>query len=114
MSTWNPLTSEAQLSELREASFAKPQLIFKHSVSCGISGHVRHYLEEAAEELQKPLDLHYLDLLSYRSVSNAIASTFGVPHQSPQVIVLKDGEVIHTASHMAIRPESILSKARAS
>lgn len=114
MSAWNSLTTEAQLDELREASFAKPQLIFKHSVSCGISGHVRHYLEDSTEELKKPLDLHYLDLLRYRSVSNAIASTFRVPHQSPQVIVLKDGEVIHTASHMAIRPESILSKTQVS
>jgi len=111
MSVWNSLTSEAQLDELREASFSKPQLIFKHSVSCGISGHVRQYLEDSTEDLQKPMDLHYLDLLRYRSVSNAIASTFQVPHQSPQVIVVKNGEVIHTASHMAIRPESIISKA---
>lgn len=113
MSTWNPLTSEAQLDELREASFAKPQLIFKHSVSCGISGHVRHDLEGSTDKLQKPLDLHYLDLLRYRSVSNAIASSFAVPHQSPQVIILKDGKVIHTASHMAIRPDAIISKTQA-
>lgn len=114
MSVWNSLTSEAQLDELREASFTKPQLIFKHSVSCGISAHVRHYLEDSTADLQKPMDLHYLDLLRYRPVSNAIASIFRVPHQSPQVIVLKDGEVIHTASHMAIRPETILMKAQAS
>lgn len=110
MSVWNSLTSEAQLEELREASFGKPQLIFKHSVTCGISAHARHTLEDSVDELQKPMTLHYLDLLRYRSVSNAVASTFRVPHQSPQVIVLKDGEVLYTASHMAIRVDSILSK----
>ena len=111
MSVWNTLATEAQLNELREASFQKPQLIFKHSVRCGTSAHVRYYLEESATELMGPLDLHYLDLIRYRSVSNEIAHQFQVPHQSPQVLVVKNGEVVYHASHLSIRPELILKVA---
>ncbi len=111
MSVWNTLSTESQLEELREASFHKVQLIFKHSVRCGTSAHVRYHLEEAAADLVGQLNLHYLDLIRYRLVSDAVAATFDVPHQSPQVLVIKNGDVIYHASHQAIRPEAILKQA---
>lgn len=112
MSTWNSLTSEAQLEQLRNASHESPQLIFKHSVQCGTSAHVRHYLENATSELMGHMSLHYLDLIRYRAVSNAIAADFAVPHQSPQVLLISSGKVIYHASHLSIQPSRILGYAQ--
>ncbi|MEL6673761.1 MAG: bacillithiol system redox-active protein YtxJ [Bacteroidota bacterium] len=109
MNVWEPLQDEAKIAAIQEASFQRPQLIFKHSVTCGISAHVQHMLGEAAAKMAEQADLHYLDLLRYRAVSNAVASTLGVVHQSPQVIILKNGEVAYADSHFAIQPAKILS-----
>lgn len=109
MSQWQPLRKEAQLEKIKEASFKKPQLIFKHSVSCGISAQVNHSLERSTESLGEKIDLHYLDLLSYRSVSNKVASEFEVRHQSPQVLLVKDGKVVYHTSHFSIQPAKILA-----
>ncbi|MDP5169598.1 MAG: bacillithiol system redox-active protein YtxJ [Bacteroidia bacterium] len=111
MSFWKTLDSEAQLDELRQASFVRPQLIFKHSVTCGISAQAHANLEEAIADLNEHVELHYLDLLRYRSVSNAIASKFGVPHQSPQAILIRNGEVVYHASHFSINPGKIVRSA---
>ena len=108
MNSWQDISQEAQVKELSEASFNKPQVIFKHSTSCGISAHAQHRLASATRELGESADLHYLDLLRYRPISNKIATDLGVPHQSPQVIVLKDGEVIYKSSHFSIDPQDIV------
>ncbi|MEO0896166.1 MAG: bacillithiol system redox-active protein YtxJ [Bacteroidota bacterium] len=109
MINWQDLQSETQLDSIREKSFDKPQLIFKHSISCGISAYIQDRLDSATTSLGEQFDLHYLDLITYRPVSNKIASDFGVPHQSPQVILIKDGQAIHNASHHSIVPERILA-----
>jgi bacillithiol system protein YtxJ len=49
-------------------------------------------------------DLYYLDLLSYRPISNLISVKFGVKHESPQMIVIKDGKVLFHESHSGINP----------
>lgn len=109
MNTWQPLKKEAQLEEIKEASYQKPQLIFKHSVTCGISAQANHTLEASTEELAEKFDLHYLDLLSFRSVSNKVADEFEVRHQSPQVLLVKEGKVIYHTSHFSIQPAKILA-----
>lgn len=53
------------------------------------------------------MDLYFLDLLRYREISNKIASKFNVPHESPQLIILKEGKVVYDASHGAITAESL-------
>lgn len=111
MKHWQELSSEAQLDALRETSFKRPQLIFKHSISCGISAHVLHGLQASSEQLAGVVDLHYLDLINYRNISNKIASDFGVPHQSPQVILIRDGQAVHNASHFSIAVDLILQAA---
>ncbi|MEL6254477.1 MAG: bacillithiol system redox-active protein YtxJ [Bacteroidota bacterium] len=108
MNKWQPLTEVAQLKEIKEASFKRPQLIFKHSISCGISAHVNHTLQISSENLAAETDLHYLDLINYRSVSNEVAVEFGVVHQSPQVLLIKDGKAVYNTSHFSINPEKIL------
>jgi bacillithiol system protein YtxJ len=108
MESWKDLYSSAQIEELTKASYSKPQVIFKHSTSCGISAHAQYRLASATHELSEKADLHYLDLLRHRPVSNQIAAELGVPHQSPQVIVLRAGKVIHSSSHFSIDPQAIV------
>lgn len=98
---WTPLTDLGQLNEIIELSNTKAVAIFKHSTRCSIS---RMALKQFENEfvLDDKITLYFLDLLNYRAVSNEIASRFGVEHQSPQLIVIKNGKVLHDASHSDI------------
>ncbi|GJM59689.1 MULTISPECIES: bacillithiol system redox-active protein YtxJ [Persicobacter] len=95
---WNILEQEQHLEEIREKSFQQPVVIFKHSTRCPISSmSLRFFESNFKEELGvKP---YYLDLISFRAISNEIAAQFGVPHQSPQVILIKNGKAVFDTSH---------------
>ena len=108
---WIELTDASQLALLAERSMTKPQVIFKHSTRCSISGTAKYRLESA--KTNDAVDFYYLDLLSYRSLSGLVAERFGVPHASPQVLVIKDGRCVFDESHLGIRMEEILAQAAA-
>jgi len=110
MKQWNILDKEEQIQDIVKESFERPVAIFKHSTTCGISHSAKSRLDNKFVELSDEVKLYYLDLLSYRSISNAIVRELGVIHQSPQIIILKNGEVIHTSSHYAIQPKVLLSR----
>ena len=99
---WTPLTSVEQIKEIKELSNKQPIAIFKHSTRCGISSMVIKRFVNSFDEELKDFKVYYLDLLSYRDVSNEIGHTFQVLHQSPQLLVVKNGEVISHASHYDI------------
>lgn len=99
MIVWKELNSEKQLSTIIEDSFGSPQLIFKHSTSCPISSMAKRRLENGWDLDFTP---YYLDLLSYRPVSNAVSQQLEVRHESPQVIVLHMGKAIYHESHLDI------------
>ena len=99
---WIPLTSEAQLSVIDQKSKGKAQVIFKHSTRCGISSMVMNQFVSAYNIEATNMDLYYLDLLSYREVSNAVGYKFQVMHQSPQLLIIKNGVAVAHASHGAI------------
>lgn len=98
---WIPLTSTDELDHIVERSITKTQLIFKHSTRCGISRMVMNQFV-ATYNLDLNTDLYYLDLLSYREVSNEVGYKFQVLHESPQLLVIKNGVVVAHASHGAI------------
>ena len=110
MKSWQHINIEEQLVGITTASFQKPQLIFKHSIRCGISTHIKHILDSATAMLSEKADLHYLDLIRFRRVSNYVAHKLDVVHQSPQILLLKNGEVTYHRSHYSIDPEKILSE----
>ena len=99
---WMTLSDIKQLKQIQDASKTKTQVIFKHSTRCGISKMVMNQFVGGYDLTEKDLDLYYLDLLSYRDVSNEVGYAFQVIHQSPQLIVLKNGVVVAHASHSAI------------
>jgi len=98
---WKALTDLKQLDAIAERSKGKTQIVFKHSTRCGISKMVMNQFV-AAFNVDASLDLYYLDLLSYRDVSNAVGYKFQVMHQSPQLLIIKNGVAVAHASHSAI------------
>lgn len=111
MTLWNDLTTEAGIQAILDQSQTRPQLIFKHSTTCGTSAHVFHDLRRSEAELAAAMDLHYLDLLAFRPVSNAVAAQLGVVHQSPQAIVVSKGKVVAAASHFSVRAGALVQAA---
>lgn len=102
MLPWIPLTAVEQLSDIEKKSFSKTQVIFKHSTSCGISRMVMNGFKRAYDFSETQMDLYYLDLHAYREVSNEVGHKFQVMHQSPQLLVIKNGTTVVHASHGAI------------
>ena len=74
MKEWKEITSEKDVQEIIAASETRPQVIFKHSVSCGISAFAKEKLEDGSHQIVAKADFNYLNLLRYRSISNLIAS----------------------------------------
>lgn len=106
---WIPLSSSNELEQLIAKSQARPQLIFKHSTRCSISHMAKSRLERGP--VSPDIDYHYLDLLEYRPLSNQIAELFHVHHESPQVLLIRNGECIYEESHNGIDPEEIIHQA---
>ena len=105
--TWKPLQSEGQLEEISDQSKLRLQIIYKHSSSCGISSMVLRQLEKSLGAFHGRADFHFLDLLSFRDASNEVASRFQVNHQSPQLILLKNENVVAHDSHYDLLQLSI-------
>ena len=103
--SWLPLTQPEQLTDIVRESHEHPVLIFKHSTTCSISAAAKAKVERQWPEASLPADaaIYYLDLLRFRPLSGQIASEFGVEHQSPQLLLIQDGQVRYHASHMGIR-----------
>jgi len=104
---WLRLTRLEQLSEIKEQSKGKPVAIFKHSTTCGISKMALRNFERAYTLTDEQMKLYYLDLKAFRDVSDEVGYTFQVIHQSPQLIVIKNGVAVAHASHHSIRAEEL-------
>lgn len=100
---WNKLDSEEKLDKINTESFEKPVLIFKHSTRCSISSMAYDRMQRSwKEEEMREIKPYYLDLIAYRGVSNQIAQTFDVEHESPQLLLIVKGSCVYNASHMEI------------
>ena len=100
---WKEIKEEKEIDALKEISHNQPVLIFKHSTRCSISAAALGRLERNWKEAEVGTLLpYYLDLISYRSISALIQDTFRVEHESPQVLIIRDGKCIYNASHTEI------------
>ncbi|SDB43150.1 bacillithiol system protein YtxJ [Flavobacteriaceae bacterium MAR_2010_188] len=99
---WIDLNSNLQLDSIKESSAERPQIIFKHSTRCGISRMVMNQFVANYKFDKEEADLYYLDLLNKRDISAEISKMFDVRHESPQLIVVKNGEVVAHDSHGGI------------
>jgi len=99
---WIPLNSINQLDDIKDKSSTKTQIIFKHSTRCGTSRMVMNQFTKDYCFIEDDFDLYYLDILNYRDISNEIAKVFEVWHESPQLMIIKNGVVVAHASHGSI------------
>ena len=100
--SWTPLISEEEINTIKEISINQSILIFKHSTRCGISRMIIKQFESLFNEENKQLKVYYLDLLNFREVSSKLSEVFQVIHQSPQLLVIKNGISVYNESHYEI------------
>ena len=106
---WQFLDSKNQLDTIVDESQDIPVIIFKHSTRCSISIMAKSRLERDWIFNDNEVKTYYLDLITYRTVSNAIEEKFGLEHQSPQIILIKNGEIVYHNSHSGITVAEIKS-----
>ena len=102
---WIELKSEGQINEIIEKSKVKPQVIFKHSTRCSISSMAKGRLERSI--VPENTDFYFLDLIANRGISSKISADFKVFHESPQILVIKNGECVYDESHGSISMDEI-------
>lgn len=96
---WKELNSLSDLETALKISHEQPVALFKHSTRCSVSLMAKKSVERFWD---LDIDAYYLDLIAHRDVSNAIAEQLEIQHQSPQMILVKDGKAIYNASHGSI------------
>ena len=94
------LTNENQIEDIIKSSSRESVLIFKHSTRCGISSIMLNRFDNKIKKLDKTY--YILDILNYRPLSNLIQDKFSIRHQSPQLLVIKDGNVVAHDSHSGV------------
>lgn len=107
---WEMISNPSQIDSIIEASKERPQLIYKHSHRCSVCFVSKGNLESAAEDILEEADMHFVNVVRNREVSDKIASQLDVGHESPQVMLLDQGEVVWNASHGSIDSDKILKK----
>lgn len=109
-SIWNKIPESGDIEVILQNSKDKPQLIYKHSHRCSICVLAKEELEEVGIELNSITDLYMVNVINQREESNAIASKLNVRHESPQVIILKDQEIVWKGSHWNVKGKEILEQ----
>ncbi len=104
---WKILNTMGQLNQIAKDSKSKPVAIYKHSTTCGISGMVMRGLQSQYDIEESALDFYYLDLKAFREISNEVAARFQVWHESPQIILIKNGTAVYHASHSAVNAHTL-------
>lgn len=103
MDKWTELRSSEQLQEIDQKSGEGPVVIFKHSTRCSISSMAWSRFNRGMIDIDgTDVKYYYLDLIQFREVSNAVSEHYGIRHESPQILIILNGECIYDASHMAI------------
>ncbi|MBU6158559.1 MAG: bacillithiol system redox-active protein YtxJ [Bacteroidetes bacterium] len=101
---WKNLNDMAGWRLIQSSSFSRFQVVFKHSTRCSISSMAKARIEK---QLLPEDEFYLLDLLNHRDISNAIAQDLEVTHESPQILVIKDGACVYHASHSEIEYEEV-------
>lgn len=102
---WTKITDISQISEIQKNPGYS--LIFKHSTRCSVSMMAKRRFEMDWDAIPEGTALYFLDLISYRDISAQIAETFQVHHESPQILLIRDGDCVLDASHGDISADEV-------
>lgn len=103
--SWIDLKDINQIDSIKKSTGYS--LIFKHSTRCSVSLMAKKNFELDWDIIPKETSFYFLDLISHRDISAYIAETFQVHHESPQVLLIKDGECILDDSHSDISAKDV-------
>ena len=115
MPVLTPLETVADLDAALARSVVRPVLIFKHSITCGTSEVAREEVEELIESIDReawPVDLYVVRVQPARAVSNEIETRLRVRHESPQVLLVNNGQVVWRASHYRVTATAMAAALR--
>jgi bacillithiol system protein YtxJ len=107
---WKNLTQISEVDDAVAHSSIKPVVFFKHSTRCSISSMALNRLKSVEPEVLETADFYCLDLIAHRDVSNYIADKLDVHHESPQIVIVRDGDCTYDASHMEIEVKELISE----
>lgn len=102
--SFNYLDSLEKLDDLFARSHEAAVVIFKHSSKCGVSATVSRRIADLDAEINMVI------VQTNRDVSSAIAEKTGVPHQTPQALIIRNGEAVYHASHYAVTPGALAAE----
>lgn len=104
---FSTLSNLEQLNEIDTISNTKPVVLFKHSTRCFISRSALKQFESEFNYTENQIDWYLLDLLNHRDISNEIAHRYNVVHQSPQIVVIRNGKAVFNESHDGISVDDL-------
>jgi len=107
---WIQFTDLGQIQEIISLSEETPCVIFKHSTRCSISSMALNRFERNWSFENNEVQPYFLDLIAYREISNTLAEQFDVKHESPQMLIIKNGQCVFDSSHQMIRVSDIQSE----
>ena len=104
---WIDLTEIGQVATIKNVSKDIPVVILKHSTRCSISLMAKNRLDTTWDHADTNVTFYYLDLIRHRNISTEIAQEFGIVHESPQILVIKDGKCSYSVTHGNIDSRTI-------
>jgi bacillithiol system protein YtxJ len=96
----------SELERLCDDSRRAPVVLFKHSPVCGTSAQAYDELEDLLHG-GAPADVHLVNVLTSRPLSQLIAQRFGIRHESPQLLILRNGQVQWHGSHYRVTADPV-------
>jgi bacillithiol system protein YtxJ len=105
------LFTENALDDLLQTSAQNPSkiyAIFKHSTRCNISSMALNRMDKTDFFEKQDVPFYYLDLIQFRNVSNYVAQQLQVEHESPQLLIIKNGKCMASETHNGIRESWLL------
>ena len=104
-SPFRSLSTTADWTEAQEQSEDQPVLVFKHSSACPVSAEADSELKGLAEDAGLPV--YRIVVQESRALSDTIADTLDVRHETPQAIVLEDRRPVFDASHFDVTADAV-------
>ena len=104
---WKALTAFAEVKDLIDLSYQKPCVIFKHSTRCSVSSVAKYRLESDWSFVADEVAPYFLDVISQRAISSEVAKAFEIYHESPQLLLIRNGECVYDASHLDISVQDL-------
>lgn len=105
---WIELIAVSQLDEIKNS--VHPVIIFKHSTRCPVSKIVKGNFEKESILLPDNVLTYHLDLIKHRDISTAIAETWSIRHESPQILLIQNNGCHYDASHNDIHVANIVTE----